>query len=57
MIANRLRFFLSLNDDLQPFYRIGLADPPFASVIECLYGLHQPKFLTPFELACWAILG
>jgi DNA-3-methyladenine glycosylase II len=22
-----------------------------------LYGLHQPKFLTPFEIACWAILG
>ncbi len=42
---------------LQKFYAIGQADPEFAPVIERLYGLHQPKFLTPFEIACWAILG
>ena len=56
-IADRLRFFLSLDDDLQPFYQIGRADPSFAPIIERLYGLHQAKFLTPFEIACWAILG
>jgi len=56
-IADRIHFFLSLDDDLQPFYAIGQADPQFAPVIERLYGLHQPKFLTPFEIACWAILG
>jgi len=56
-IADRIRFFLSLDDNLQPFYSIGQADPQFAPVIERLYGLHQPKFLTPFELACWAVLG
>jgi len=33
-IADRLRFFLSLDDDLQPFYHIGRADPSFAPVIE-----------------------
>jgi DNA-3-methyladenine glycosylase II len=56
-IADRMRFFLSLDDDLQSFYTIGRADPRFAPVIERFYGLHQPKFLTPFEIACWAILG
>ena len=55
--ADRIRFFLSVDDDVQPFYAIGQADPPFAPVIERLYGLHQPKFLTPFEIACWAVLG
>jgi DNA-3-methyladenine glycosylase II len=55
-ITDRIRFFLSLDDDMQPFYAIGRTDAAFAPVIERLYGLHQPKFLTPFELACWAIL-
>ena len=56
-VADRIRFFLSLDDDLLPFYAIGQSDPYFAPVIERLYGLHQPKFLTPFEIACWAVLG
>lgn len=53
----RIRFFLSLADDLQPFYAVGQDDPAFASVIDDLYGYHQVKFLTPFENACWAILS
>jgi DNA-3-methyladenine glycosylase II len=53
---DRMAFFLSLNDDLRPFYAIGMADPPFAAVIQRLYGYHQVKFLTPFENACWAVL-
>ncbi len=56
-VADRIRFFLSLDDELEPFYAIGRADPHFAAVIERFYGLHQPKFLTPFEIACWAILA
>ena len=56
-VTDRIRFFLSLDDDLQPFYSAGRADASFAPVIERLYGLHQPKFLTPFEIACWAVLG
>ena len=55
--ADRIRFFLSLDDDLQAFYTTGRADPQFAPVIERFYGLHQPKFLTPFEIACWAVLA
>ncbi len=56
-VVDRMRFFLSLDDDLLPFYSIARADASFAPVIERLYGLHQPKFLTPFEIACWAVLG
>lgn len=56
-VEDRLRFFLSLDDKLEPFYELAQQDPVFAGVVKKLYGLHQPKFLTPFELACWAILG
>ena len=54
---DRITFYLSLDDDLRPFYAIGQADPAFAPVIEQLYGYHQVKFLTPFENAVWAILS
>ena len=53
---DRIAFFLSLHDDLRPFYALGMSDPPFAPVIQRLYGYHQVKFLTPFENACWAVL-
>ncbi len=53
---DRISFFLSLHDDLRPFYVIGQEDSDFASIIEELYGYHQVKFLTPFENACWAVL-
>ena len=55
--ADRIAFFLSLDDDLRPFYALAQTDPPFAPVLERLYGYHQVKFLTPFENACWAILS
>ncbi len=55
-VVERMNFFLSLQDDLRPFYRIGREDPDFAPIIEHLYGYHQVKFLTPFENACWAVL-
>ena len=57
VVADRIGFFFSIDDDLRPFYTIGRDDPHFVPVIERLYGLHQPKFLTPFEIACWAVLG
>jgi DNA-3-methyladenine glycosylase II len=55
-LKDRISFFLSLDDDLQAFYSIARTDPHFEPVIKALYGLHQPKFLTPFELACWSVL-
>ena len=54
---DRITFFLSQTDDLQPFYLVGRTDPDFAPIIEQLYGYHQVKFMTPFESACWAILS
>jgi len=54
---DRIAFFLSIADDLAPFYAIGRADAAFAPVIEYLYGYHQAKFLTPFDNAAWAILS
>lgn len=54
--VERMTFFLSLSDDLKPFYKIGREDPAFAPILEHLHGYHQVKFLTPFETACWAVL-
>ncbi|WP_456833017.1 DNA-3-methyladenine glycosylase family protein [Deinococcus sp. UYEF24] len=55
-VRERARFFLSLDDDLTPFYALAEHDAPFKKVVQQLYGYHQVKFLTPFENACWAVL-
>jgi DNA-3-methyladenine glycosylase II len=57
VVIDRISFFLSLSDDLDQFYRIAINDSSFAPVLQKLYGLHQVKFLTPFESACWAVLS
>lgn len=54
---DRIAFFLSLAEDLKPFYVLAQKDKLFTPVIQHLYGLHQVKFLTPFENACWAVLS
>lgn len=54
--VDRIGFYLSLEDDLRPFYALAQADPAFARVAEQLYGYHQVKFTTPFENACWAVI-
>jgi DNA-3-methyladenine glycosylase II len=56
-VRDRIRMFLSLDDDLRPLYDLGNDDPHFAPIIHELYGYHQVKFLTPFENAVWAILS
>lgn len=53
---DRLTFYLSLADDLTPFYALGRADAGFAPVIERMYGYHQVKFPSPLENLVWAIL-
>ena len=55
-LLDRARFWLSLDDDLGPFYRLAEADPPFAPVLARLHGYHQVKFVTPFEALAWALL-
>lgn len=56
-LVDRITFFLSLNDDLKPFYQKAKDDHVFEKIVDDLYGLHQVKFLTPFEAAGWAILS
>lgn len=56
LALERIRFFLSLDEDLKPFYALAESDEKFAPVVKRLYGLHHVKFLTPFENAAWAIL-
>src|SRR6185437_10621273 len=47
---DRLRFLLSLDDDLRPFYAIAFEqDEAFAPVVRRFYGYHQVKFASPFE--------
>ncbi len=53
----RIAFYLSVDDDLLPFYALAQDDPIFAPIVSKLYGYHQLKFLTPFENAVWAILS
>jgi DNA-3-methyladenine glycosylase II len=50
-VRDRIGFFLSLHDDLHPFYAIAEEDPAFEPVMQELYGYHQVKFLSPFENA------
>ncbi len=53
-----ITFFLSLDNDLRPFYELAQSDPQFIPIVEKLYGYHQVKFsLSAFENACWAILS
>jgi DNA-3-methyladenine glycosylase II len=56
LVEDRMRFFLSLDDPLADFYALARADEPFWAAIQGMYGLHQVKFLTPYEIAVWAVL-
>jgi DNA-3-methyladenine glycosylase II len=53
-LADRVRFHLSIDDDLSPLY--ARADERFAQVVSRLRGYHQVKFPTPLENLVWAIL-
>ena len=55
--AARIAFWLSLDDDLAPFYDIARQDPAFRPVVERLHGYHQVKFASPWENVAWAILA
>lgn len=52
-----IAFYLSLSDDLQPFYALAQEDPDFAPYANQLYGYHQVKFASAFENACWAVIS
>ncbi len=55
-VAHRCTAHLGLEDDLTEFYALGRQDEAFRPVVERLYGYHQVRFPSPFELLCWAIL-
>ena len=55
-LAKQVRFHLSLDDDLRPFYEQAAADPAFAPVLKALFGYHQVKFPSVFACACWALV-
>ncbi len=57
LVADRITFFLSLKDNLKEFYEIAKKDDFFQPAIKQFYGHKQVKFLTPFEIACWAVLN
>lgn len=53
----RIAHYLSLDDDLEPFYDMARDDPVMAPLVAVAYGFHQVRFPTAFENAVWAILG
>ena len=57
LVADRIGFFLSLPDNLKEFYDIAKKDECIQPAIKEFYGHKQVKFMTPFEIACWAILA
>ena len=57
LVGDRISFFLSLQDNLKEFYEIAQKDECIQPAIKQFYGHKQVKFLTPFEISCWAILA
>lgn len=55
-LRDRIAFFLATDVDLAPFSALADRDEAFRPVLKELHGFHQPRFLTPFEVACWTIL-
>ncbi len=49
--------FLSLNDNLAPFYKLAEEDPVMKPILKLFKGVHQIKFQTPFTAAAWAIMS
>jgi DNA-3-methyladenine glycosylase II len=55
-VVKRMSFFLSLSDEVGRFYSIAEEDAKFYPLVERSWGLHQVKFPTLMEIACWAIV-
>ena len=56
-VADRISFFLSLQDDLAPFYAIAARDPKFYPIAKKQVGLHHVKTWSLFEITCWALIA
>ena len=56
--AERISFFLSLGEDIKPFYEISKnSDQKFYPIVQSLWGFHHVKFPSILEAAAWAILA
>ena len=56
-VSDGVSFFLSLEDDLAPFYAIAARDPKFYPIAKSQVGLHHVKSWSLFEITCWALLS
>jgi DNA-3-methyladenine glycosylase II len=56
-VTDQIAFFLSLEDDVGPFYGIAEKDAKFYPKVKELWGLHHVKFPSLLEISCWAILA
>ncbi len=56
-LVSRVRFQLSLDDDLAPFHELVAADAAFGPVQRRWQGHHHVKFPSLFEIAVWAVLA
>ena len=54
---DRIAFFLSVDDDLAPFFARAARDPAMKGALQRWRGMHHVKFIAPFEIATWAVLG
>jgi DNA-3-methyladenine glycosylase II len=55
--VGRIAGFLSIEDDLASLDLRSQDDPVFSPIASRLHGLHQVRFLTPFENLCWAVMS
>lgn len=53
-LARAVTRSLALALDVRPLETVD--DPPFHAVLSALRGYHPPRFSSPFEAACWALV-
>src|SRR5271156_6626433 len=51
VMADRISFFLSLDDEVKQFYAIAEKDKPYYPKVEALWGLHHVKFPSLLEIS------
>jgi DNA-3-methyladenine glycosylase II len=56
-VLSRVRAFLSVDDDVAEFYQLADADKALQHRLQILRGMHHVRFLTPIEIAVWAVLA
>lgn len=54
---DRVRHYLSADEDLAPFYARAEQDPPFHELTRRLSGLHHVRFPSAFEAAVWGVIN